>query len=434
MTDPNLSATVHRIVADQPVTDLHTHCFAPRFGHSTDGTGRGLMLWGIDELVTYHYLIAEVFRVVTPDKLPYDHFWKMSQTQRADHIWKHLFVDRTPISEACRGVLTTLSKLGLDPNEKTLDPYRKWFADQDADAHVDKVMQIANVDSITMTNEVFDEHERQLWLDNPSLGDDPRFRPVVRIDPMVCDWPDASEKLSAWGYQVNSDLTAGAIDEAKRFLNDWIDRTRPAYVAASLPPTFMYPASSVKNSPASRATNETALTQVVLPVLEDRGLSFAMMIGVHRGANPSLRSAADISGKADTQAVANLCAAFPGNRFLVTMLSLENQHELCVAARKFGNLMPFGCWWFLNNPSIIESMTRMRLEMLGTGFIPQHSDARILDQLIYKWDHSRRAIANVLTEKYDGLARAGYRVTEHTIRSDVQRLLRDNTRAFCQTR
>ena len=24
----------------------------------------GLMLWGVDELVTYHYLVAEVFRVV----------------------------------------------------------------------------------------------------------------------------------------------------------------------------------------------------------------------------------------------------------------------------------------------------------------------------------------------------------------------------------
>ena len=39
-----------------------------------------------------------------------------------------MFVDRCPISEACRGVVTTLSQLGLDPNEKTLEPYRRWFA------------------------------------------------------------------------------------------------------------------------------------------------------------------------------------------------------------------------------------------------------------------------------------------------------------------
>jgi hypothetical protein len=29
-------------------------------------------------------------------------------------------------------------------------------------------------------------------------------------------------------------------------------------------------------------------------------------------------------------------------------------------------------------------MTRERMEMLGTTFIPQHSDARILEQVIYK--------------------------------------------------
>ena len=62
------------------------------------------------------------------------------------------------------------------------------------------------------------------------------------------------------------------------------------------------------------------------------------------------------------------------------MLSVDNQHELCVLARKFGNLHVYGCWWFCNNPSIIEQTTRMRLEMLGTAFTCQHSDARVLEQ------------------------------------------------------
>lgn len=37
----------------------------------------------------------------------------------------------------------------------------------------------------------------------------------------------------------------------------------------------------------------------------------------------------------------------------------------------------------------------MRIEMLGPAFMPQHSDARILDQFIYKWSHSRTLIARV---------------------------------------
>ena len=44
----------------------------------------------------------------------------------------------------------------------------------------------------------------------------------------------------------------------------------------------------------------------------------------------------------------------------------------------------------MNNPSVIEEITRERIELLGLSVIPQHSDARILDQLVYKWKHSRR--------------------------------------------
>ena len=114
-------------LAAQPIVDLHTHLYSPGFGTPVpNSTGRtdpaGSMLWGVDELVTYHYLIAEVFRVVPGKVLPYERFFKFSKQEQADHIWRNLFVERTPISEACRGILTTLQKLGLDPNEKSLAP------------------------------------------------------------------------------------------------------------------------------------------------------------------------------------------------------------------------------------------------------------------------------------------------------------------------
>ena len=47
---------------------------------------------------------------------------------------------------------------------------------------------------------------------------------------------------------------------------------------------------------------------------------------------------AEIRAKiADLRALEILCRDFPENRFLVTLLSRENQHELCVYARKFAN-------------------------------------------------------------------------------------------------
>lgn len=40
-----------------PVTDIHTHLYDPAF--------RNLLAWGIDDLLTYHYLVAESFRHCT---------------------------------------------------------------------------------------------------------------------------------------------------------------------------------------------------------------------------------------------------------------------------------------------------------------------------------------------------------------------------------
>ena len=135
-------------------------------------------------------------------------------------------------------------------------------------------------------------------------------------------------------------------------------------------------------------------------------------------------------GKARIETVEYLCAQYPQNKFLVTMLSRENQHELAVAARKFRNLMIFGCWWFLNNPSLVAEITRMRCELLGASMIPQHSDARVLDQLIYKWAHSRRIIADVLYEKYAGIMEAGWPLTREDIERDARDLFADNFRRF----
>lgn len=413
--------TVCNALAKQPVTDMHTHTYAPRFGASPDP--QGLLLWGIDELVTYHYLIAEVFRVVPATQLPYEKFWQMTKPQRADHIWNHLFVERTPISEACRGVLTVLKLLDLDPNEKTLAGYRKWFSAQDPDKYVDKVMRLAGVDSITMTNPVFDDYERGLWQSDPTVGDDPRFEAVLRIDPLLRDWPGACQWLTKWGYNANADFSGSTVDQVRRFLGDWIDRMKAIYLAMSLPPEFRYP-------DPSNPSGDRFIRDCLMPVCADRGLPWAMMIGSRLRVNPALEDAGDMVGKADILSVVNLCHEFPANKLMVTMLSRENQHELCVAARKFGNLMIFGCWWFLNNPSLVDQITRMRLELLGSTFVAQHSDARILDQMIYKWTHSRQVIAQALGDKYVDLAETGRIVTLQQIESDVALLMRDNFRNF----
>jgi len=381
---------VTEVLASHPIFDFHTHLYAPSFGD--------LMLYGVDELLTYHYVLAELFRAsgIAPDDL-----YALPKTEQADLAWKHLFVERSPLSEACRGVVTTLQAFGLDVGPRELPKIRRWFAEQDPNRHVDRVMELANVRTITMTNDVFDDDERGRWIANPDIGKDARFRGVVRVDPLLVAPADAARRLHEWGYEAGT-------EGARRFLREWIARTSAVYVAVSLPPEFRYPADD-----AARAMIDDAIG----PVCAEHGLGFAMMIGARRGVNPALRQAGDGLGRADVDSVANICRAHPKQRFFVTMLSRENQHELCVAARKFANLTVFGCWWFLNVPSLIEEITRMRLELLGTTFLPQHSDARVLDQLVYKWGHSRQVIGKVLAERYAGLS-----VTRTEIERDVKAL------------
>src|SRR6266496_4032545 len=164
-----LASRVETLLAATPVTDIHTHLYDPAFGE--------LLRWGIDDLLVYHYLIAESFRWVDA---PYDKFWALTKKQQADLIWEALFVRHSPISEACRGVITSLHALGLEPRKGDLAAL-----------------------------------------------------PVA--------WGDTAPLLSRWGYKVGGSLTDETIGEVRRFLADWTKKIDARYLMVSLPPDFEFP-------------------------------------------------------------------------------------------------------------------------------------------------------------------------------------------------
>jgi hypothetical protein len=385
-----------------PVVDVHTHIFSPQLG--------GLGLWGIDNLLTYHYLEAELFRVssITPRE-----YWSLNITQKADLIWRSLFVEQAPLSEAARGVVAVLQAFGLDTHD--LKQARDFFRSRSLDEHISDVFRLAGIDQAVMTNDPLDPQEAPLWMDG--VAPDSRFHPVLRIDRLLNGWNSNWSQLAEQGYDVDQHATGRSAAEVRRFLDDWFERMKPVYMAVSLPDTFTFPEESVR---------ATLLRDAVLPAARAYGIPVSLMIGVKYQVNPELRLAGDGVGRADLSSVEYLCKTFPDNRFLISVLSRENQHELCVYARKFRNMMPFGCWWFLNNPSIVEEITRERLEMLGATFIPQHSDARVLEQVIYKWRNTRRTLAPILANAYKLLAEDGRAVTRRDIDTDVDRLMRTN--------
>jgi len=399
-----IGAIVEDELRTTPFIDVHTHLFMPSLG--------AVGLWGIDNLLTYHYLEAELFR--SSDIRP-ERYWQLTQREKADVIWRALFVENAPVSEATRGVIAVLQAFGLPTGSAGLKQAREFFAHQALETHIERVFALAGISEAVMTNDPLDPAEAPLWLRGAEKHQ--RFHPVLRLDRVLNKWADHWHILVEQGYQVDAAASGRSIAEVRRFLADWCVRMQPVYMAVSLPDTFEFPEDSVRGR---------ILLDAVLPACREFRIPLSLMIGVRYLVNPALRLAGDAVGKADLRTVEYLCREFPDNRFLVSVLSRENQHELCVYARKFANLMPFGCWWFLNNPSIVEEMTRERLEMLGTSFVPQHSDARILEQVIYKWRNTRRTMAPILTNSYRLLTEDGRGVTRADVKRDIQRLFRTN--------
>src|SRR5215218_9392096 len=132
--ESELRRMVDEAIGTVPVVDMHTHLFAPQFGD--------LNLYGIDELLNYHYLIAEFFRY---SRCTLDEFWRLETGAQADLIWRTLFVENTPLSEATRGVVNILSALGLDPQARDLRESRAFFAAQKPADYLARVLKIANV-------------------------------------------------------------------------------------------------------------------------------------------------------------------------------------------------------------------------------------------------------------------------------------------------
>ena len=279
-----LSAAVEDELRETPFFDVHTHLFMPSLGR--------LGLWGIDELLTYHYLEAELFR---SSPIAPEHYWTLSKQHQADAIWNALFVENTPLSEATRGVVAALDAFGLAG--ANLRQAREYFAAQTLDAHIGKVFELAGISDVAMTNDPLDPEEAPAWENGAAR--DPRFHPVLRLDRILNKWPDHWSALQSKGYAVDRHAAGQSVSEVRRFLSGWVRKMEPVYMAVSLPDTFTFPEESLRGK---------LLSEAVLPACREAGIPLALMIGVRYQVNPRLRLAGDAVGAADMRAIENLCA------------------------------------------------------------------------------------------------------------------------------
>jgi glucuronate isomerase len=395
LSSDNISNKLLNIINSTPIFDLHTHLFPPKH--------EGYFLLGFKNLLNYHYLIAELLIAANIDAST---FYSYNDEKKASLIWKELFEKRTPVSEACAGVLSILKELNIEIKNKS---FLSICDEYDKKIQSDKnILKLSNVSSLVMTNNPFDLDEWSLF--NTNDWDKKIYLASLRLDDLILDYEEALKKAK--------DQTSNQKNTIVTYLEKCYSQSNPVYAAVSL------------NLETFHTIFEDSFWKDILVWLENKNLPLSLMLGVKRAVNKDFGLAGDGIGDINLKELSNLCNSFPKNKFLVTCLSLNDQHELTVLARKHPNLRIFGFWWFMNQPTIIKQILKMRIDMLGFSFIPQHSDARVSDQLIYKWNHFKKILHPILLEYYQELLDKNFPISENILQRDIDNLLSGNAKKY----
>ena len=397
LTNDNLSKKLLNIINSSSIFDLHTHLFP--------STHKNFFLLGFKNLLNYHYLIAEL---LTATNIEASTFYSYNDDKKASLVWNELFEKRTPISEACAGVLTILKDLSIDINNRSFSSISDEY---DKKIQSDKnILKLSNVSSLVMTNNPFDLDEWSLFGNTD--WDRTIYLASLRLDDLILDFEESVKKAKAQtsNTKVNNVVVA--------YLEKCYLQSNPVYAAVSL------------NSATFNTLLDDSTWRNILEWLQSKHLPLSLMLGVKRAMNKDFALAGDGIGNINLKELSNLCNSFPKNKFLVTCLSLNDQYELTVLARKHPNLRIFGFWWFMNQPTLIKQILKMRIDMLGFSFIPQHSDARVSDQLIYKWSHFKKILHPILLEYYQDLLNKNFPLSEQILQRDINNLFFGNAKNY----
>src|SRR5437660_12040019 len=97
------------------------------------------------------------------------------KNEMADAIWRELFVENSPISEATRGIIAVLRAFDLPTESSGLEEARSFFYAQNIDAHITRVLQMAGVSTVAMTNDPWHSEEQTIWMNGNEAH--PKFHP-----------------------------------------------------------------------------------------------------------------------------------------------------------------------------------------------------------------------------------------------------------------
>jgi hypothetical protein len=399
MKEFELKTIIHNYIdRELKVIDFHTHLFPKSF--------KEFNLFGIENILNYHYLHAEFLKL---NVMSATIFFSLSDKERAEQIWEELFVKRVPFSEATKGVLTILKSFNIS-SDSNYDILLDDFQKIDSKKYISTVYKLSNISKVVMTNDIFDIEEVKYY----NNLDRNNFYTSIRLDTYFSNEVDNIE-LNGKVYDLSNNL--------ELYLSDVVDILKPLYFAISVDDNF-----SIGDE------KYTFLEKHIFPLSIKYNIPISLMIGVKRKVNPTYGLAGDAVVNYDLKHLERILLKNQEITFCLTMLSRENQYESTVLSRKFQNLILFGNWWFLNNDIFINEITRMRMNLLGSSFIPQHSDARVLEHLIYKWKHTSLVFKDILFDYFSFLSENNYKLSkkiiettiDHFYNGEVRRIIKEN--------
>ena len=365
---------IEKFVNSTPIFDIHTHLFPSKF--------KKLYNVGLVKLLNYHYLKAELFSL---GKIKINNFNKLNDNKKAKIIWDNLFLNRYPLSTATQGVLRILKIYGVDDVNQKFEKILK--ITNENQLNEEDIFKITNIKQVVMTNNPFDKNEKFVLNSNK----DNKYLPSIRLDDLFIENTSRNKTFSLKDIKDHKRVTK-VINE----INKIIRVNKPSYF-------------SLSSENFSEFKNDLFFEKF-FPLLKTFQTPLMLLVGVKRSVNKLYKDSGDGIGIMDLGNLEKILKRFPNNKFLVSCLDLKDQFRLTVLARKFQNLKIVGFWWFNNNESIIENLLKQRFELLGDNFILQHSDARIVDQLVYKWLDFKSIYIKVMVEKYHQLLSLGYKI------------------------
>ena len=407
------------IIHQTPTFDIHTQLFDLRFKPE-------LIKTGIDELLTTPELAAELFRHNPPSlnnpgqELTRNEYESMPQRIKSEVVWHRLFLANTPLSESTRAVLTILGLLQQDPKTRNLGAYRNFFNNSSRQQHISKILEQANINGlVTCYNPLSSAVQKAIKINSNSS----KLYTALDLSELVCNWKKSYEKLTKTGFTVKRVLDKSVYPIVKNFLTQMIETSNAVYLYLNLP----------SESSLNSKNNYTAklITKCIAPLSQQLGKPLAIAFSDAKKA-PTLNSLKMNQPLqfSNLDFIQELSTKFPELKLMVTDSNYENQQNFILLAQSNPRLMPVLQSAQLTGKSNFTSLNRQSLELLGTSFIAHGRTARVYEELLSNWAHTRWMLGTILQERYTSLYRTGWRVTEQEIIREISAILSDNARKF----